>query len=121
MSLKNAHYSSGDSHSAFLVRGKPRIVLFIEDLDRCPPRRMVEVLEATQLLLKTELFVVVLAMDVRYVTRALEKAYAGILTRQGDSSGLDYIEKIIQIPYQVQPIDPNVVSGYIDSMMTVEK
>jgi len=43
-------------------RGLPRVVLFIDDLDRCPPARVVEVLEATQLLVKTRLFVVVMAM-----------------------------------------------------------
>ena len=56
-----------------------RIVLYVDDLDRCPPPEVVKVLEAAQLLVKTRLFVVVLAMDVRYVTRALEDAYEGIL------------------------------------------
>lgn len=98
-------------------RGAARIVLFIDDLDRCPPDRVVEVLEATQLLLKTELFVVVLAMDVRYVTRALEKTYDRILCRQGDPSGLDYIEKIIQIPYQIRPMTQSAVPQYIRALM----
>jgi predicted KAP-like P-loop ATPase len=117
--LKKAQNQSSDNLPDIFPRGKPRIVLFIDDLDRCPPERVVEVLEATQLLLKTKLFVVVLAMDIRYVTRALEKAYAGILAREGDPSGLDYIEKIIQIPYQVRPVAPEVVGDYISSMMTV--
>jgi len=34
-------------------RGKPRVILYIDDLDRCPPPRVVEVLEAVQLLLNT--------------------------------------------------------------------
>ncbi len=112
--------TQGKDLQVMFPRGKARIVLFIDDLDRCPPDRVVEVLEATQLLLKTELFVVVIAMDVRYVTRALEKAYDRILTRQGDPSGLDYIEKIIQIPYQIRPVSGSAVSGYMQSLMTVE-
>ncbi|MEM7023493.1 MAG: P-loop NTPase fold protein, partial [Pseudomonadota bacterium] len=65
--------------SDLFPRGKPRIVLLIDDLDRCPPDKVVEVLEAAQLLVKTPLFVVVISMDVRYVTRALEKVYEGVL------------------------------------------
>src|ERR1041384_5499761 len=91
----------GEKKREMFPRGIPRVVLFVDDLDRCPPSTVVQVLEAAQLLVKTELFVVVIAMDVRYITRALETQYRGILVRRGDPSGLDYIEKIIQIPYQV--------------------
>ncbi|HEV8400820.1 MAG TPA: P-loop NTPase fold protein [Gemmatimonadales bacterium] len=105
--------------TAFFPRGPARVVLFIDDLDRCPPEQVVAVLEAVQLLVKTRLFVVVLAMDVRYVTRALEKRYQGILWRHGDPSGLDYIEKIVQVPYRVRPIDPQAFAPFVRSQMHV--
>jgi O-acetyl-ADP-ribose deacetylase (regulator of RNase III)/flagellin-specific chaperone FliS len=101
----------------FFPRGPARVVLFVDDLDRCPPSKVVEVLEAVQLLLRTKLFVVVLGLDTRYVTRALEKEYVGILTRMGDPSGLDYIEKIIQIPYRVRPIEPNKLKPFLKAQM----
>jgi hypothetical protein len=100
-------------------RGDPRVVLFIDDLDRCPPDKVVEVLEAAQLLVKTQLFVVVIAIDVRYVTRALENQYRGVLVRSGEPSGLDYIEKIIQIPYRVRPVAAKGVERYLSSQMEV--
>ena len=100
-------------------RGEPRIVLFIDDLDRCPPPRVVEVLEAVQLLLNTELFVVVIGLDTRYVTRALEKEYKEILQHEGDPSGLDYIEKIIQIPYRVRPIGESALRNYLKAQMDI--
>jgi hypothetical protein len=99
-------------------RGKPRIVLFIDDLDRCPPEQVVQVLETAQLLVKTELFVVVIAMDVRYVTRALEKEYKEVLERDGAPSGLDYIEKIVQIPYRLPDIDPSAMPSFLEKQMT---
>ncbi len=102
-------------------RGLPRVVLFIDDLDRCPPARVVEVLEAAQLLVKTSLFVVVMAMDVRYITKALEKAYAGVLDSRGDPSGLDYIEKIIQVPYRVRPISAEAMPNYLRSQMHIKR
>src|SRR5262249_143903 len=40
-----------------------RIVLYIDDLDRCPPDRVVEVLQALHLILSVPLFVVVVAVD----------------------------------------------------------
>ncbi len=102
-------------------RGKPRVVLVIDDLDRCPPDRVVEVLEAAQLLVKTELFVVVLAMDVRYITKALEKVYRGVLVHHGDPSGLDYIEKIVQIPYRVRPVQHDSVAQFVQAQMEMEE
>jgi putative peptidoglycan binding protein/KAP-like P-loop domain-containing protein len=109
----------GEEKRRFFPRGPARVVLFIDDLDRCPPEQVVAVLEAVQLLVKTRLFVVVLGMDVRYVTRALEKRYEGILWRRGEPSGLDYIEKIVQIPYRVRPIDPLAFAGFVGSQMRV--
>lgn len=102
-------------------RGPARIVLFIDDLDRCPPDRVVQVLEAVQLLVKTPLFIAVLAIDERYITRALEKCYKDILVRRGSPSGTDYLEKIIQIPYRVRPIARSALSNYLDQQMEVER
>lgn len=109
---------TADGHKLF-PRGRARVILYIDDLDRCPPLRVVEVLEAVQLLLKTDLFIVVLAIDVRFITRALETVYKGILSRRGSPSGLDYIEKIIQIPYRVQPIEDEAVAGYLRKQVVV--
>lgn len=100
-------------------RGQPRIILIVDDLDRCPPDQVVRMLEAAQLLVRTKLFVVVLAMDVRYVTRALEKDYEGILFKDGDPSGLDYVEKIVQVPYRVPGIAPGVMRSYLQGQMDV--
>jgi hypothetical protein len=102
-------------------RGDPRVVLFIDDLDRCPPDKVVEVLEAAQLLVKTQLFVIVIAIDVRYVTRALENEYKGVLVRSGEPSGLDYIEKIIQIPYRVRSVSEHGVGKFMRSQMEIRE
>lgn len=109
-----------DLEKLLFPRGAPRVVLLIDDLDRCPPTRVVEVLEAAQLLVKTSLFVVVLAMDVRYITKALEKAYEGVLDRRGAPSGLDYIEKIVQIPYRIRPISKDAMPVYLRSQMQLK-
>ena len=90
-----------------------RIVLFIDDLDRCPPDRVCEVLEAIHLILAFELFVVIVGVDVRWVTRALQRRYAGLLTsgQQGIGPGKEdlaspdnYLEKIFQVPFWINPL-----------------
>jgi hypothetical protein len=93
-----------------------RIVLYIDDLDRCKPRRVIEVLEAVHLLLAFRLFVVVVAVDPRWLRRCLEDQYPELLATQsprdgGTSEGLsrtstpqDYLEKIFQIPFYLRPM-----------------
>jgi hypothetical protein len=89
-----------------------RIVLYIDDLDRCPPDKVVAVLQAVHLLLTFRLFVVVVAVDVRWVNRALERHYPDLLdAADAESNGYaaatahDYLEKIFQVPYWVRPMD----------------
>ncbi|MCY7273648.1 MAG: hypothetical protein LH702_07860 [Phormidesmis sp. CAN_BIN44] len=101
-------------------RGPARVVVYIDDLDRCPPKRVVQVLEAVQLLVKTPLFIAVLAIDERYITRALEKFYEGVLSRRGRPSGTDYLEKIIQLPYRVRPIMANTLESYLRSQVVIQ-
>jgi len=78
-----------------------RIVLYIDDLDRCSPRRVVEVLEAVHLLLAIPLFVVVIGVDPRWLLRALSAHYSEILS-DGPATAVvapeDYLEKIINLP-----------------------
>ena len=86
-----------------------RIVLYIDDLDRCPPKRVVEVLEAVHLLLAFKLFVVVVAVDTRWLTHALGEALPTLKTGQNGAAGaptaMDYVEKIFQVPFWVEKLD----------------
>jgi peptidoglycan hydrolase-like protein with peptidoglycan-binding domain len=79
------------------VPGVERIVLFIDDLDRCPHRKVVEVLQAVHLLLAFKLFVVVVGVDSRWLQRSLQAHYRNLL-EEPDS----YLEKIFQIPFTLR-------------------
>ncbi|KAK1745632.1 serine/threonine-protein kinase [Skeletonema marinoi] len=118
--LKHISYAMLSNKKRF-PRGDPRIVLFIDDLDRCPPKKVVETLEAVQLLVNTKLFVVVLAIDTQYVTLCLEDEYKNILDAKRHPSGLDYIEKIIQLPYRVPPISAEYMKTYLQEQMNAKK
>lgn len=92
-----------------------RIILYIDDLDRCPADLVVQVLEAVHLLLAMPLFIVVVGVDARWLVRSLEHHYATLLTsRDGRaasaevlhwaSTPMNYLEKIFQIPYTLRPM-----------------
>ncbi|TWC17782.1 MULTISPECIES: P-loop NTPase fold protein [unclassified Pseudomonas] len=104
-------------------QGFKRIVLFIDDLDRCPPAKVVEVLQAVHLLLGFPLFIVFVAADVRWVNRALNTHYPDLLdnpqagqasTGQG-ATAHDYLEKIFQIPYWVRSLNADASKALLES------
>ncbi len=91
-----------------------RIVLYIDDLDRCPPDTVLEVLEAVHLLLSFRMFVVVVAVDSRWLTSALTDRLIALRSDAHGENGdgqdratpKDYLEKIFQLPFWVQPVPP---------------
>lgn len=111
-----------------------RIVLYIDDLDRCPSQQVVAVLEAIHLLLSFELFVVVVGVDVRWAARSLAEEYprhlsagryegedtqpgAAIKAAGQGASALDYLEKIFQIPFWLPPMDEQASRNMIADLL----
>ncbi|MDY7092993.1 MAG: P-loop NTPase fold protein [Acidobacteriota bacterium] len=79
-----------------------RLVIFIDDLDRCGEQQTVHLLEAIKLYLQTPYCVFVLGMDGAAARRAVE----GVLG-QGQEVAREYLEKLFQstlhVPLPVQP------------------
>lgn len=105
-----------------------RIILYIDDLDRCPDDKVREVLEAVHLLLAFELFVVVVAVDTRWLTGALERQLPQLAVTNGAARSVtprDYIEKIFQVPFQVTPLGTDaridMVRGLLERSMRTEE
>jgi hypothetical protein len=73
-----------------------RIVVFIDDLDRCTPNKALEVLESIKLFLDIEGFVFVIGLSHKTVTQLISHAYLSTGIK-----GEDYIKKIIQIPIKI--------------------
>lgn len=96
-----------------------RVVLYIDDLDRCSEVKVVQVLEAIHLLLAFEFFVVIVAVDPRWLRLALASHYAKQLAAVDGRApdGLrptvsDYVEKIFQIPFLVRSLAEDDHAGY---------
>ena len=79
-----------------------RVVLYVDDLDRCPPDVVVKVLEAVHLLLSYPLFVVVVAVDPHWVSKSLATVYPTLLSGS-DVTPDNYLEKIFQLPLWLDP------------------
>ncbi|HYP89721.1 MAG TPA: P-loop NTPase fold protein [Polyangiaceae bacterium] len=100
-----------------------RIILYIDDLDRCQPSKVVEVLQAVHLLLAFPYFHVVVGVDARWLRRSLEETYErapGTLSASssgGEFSAHDYLEKIFQIPYALAPLQKPGFEQLIDGML----
>tara|TARA_R110000868_G_scaffold45045_2_gene149855 strand:+ start:23006 stop:26605 length:3600 start_codon:yes stop_codon:yes gene_type:complete len=84
--------------------GIERIVLYIDDLDRCPDATVIKVLEAVHLLLALPLFVVVVGVDARWLEGALKREYQQQFDA-GEVHPEDYLEKIFQFPYWLRGMD----------------
>lgn len=82
---------------------KCRIVLFVDDLDRCAPARQVEVLQALVLINHNTPFITFLAADPRILVNAIETNYKGFY-RESGVTGYEYLEKMIQVPFSFPPL-----------------
>lgn len=97
-----------------------RIILYIDDLDRCPEDRVVEVLEAVNLLMAFPLFVVVVGVDPRWVKNALHKKYQNQFSEEVENedktSSSNYLEKIFQVPFHLKDADDNSIKNMIEKL-----
>ncbi|WP_157975074.1 P-loop NTPase fold protein [Glycomyces dulcitolivorans] len=83
--------------------GPERIVLYIDDLDRCPPDVVVRVLEAIHLLLAQPVFAIVVGADANWLLRSLTQHYGTVLDNNAGGAR-HYLEKIFQIPLTLAPM-----------------
>lgn len=98
----------------WLMSGSPgqpplqRIVLYIDDLDRCSPPKVVETLAAVHLLLALPLFTVVVAVDPRWLRGCLTQYQSDLFGDEPDQdvapTPLDYLDKIFQVPFALRPM-----------------
>lgn len=96
------------------------LVVFVDDLDRCLPDKAVEVLEAIKLFFDIEGCIFVLGIDREVVERGIRLKYREYeeLAGQGPPpiDGAKYLEKIVQIPFQLPPIARAAMEGYVGKM-----
>jgi KAP family P-loop domain len=107
--LRNAF---DDFHRASISR----IVVFVDDLDRCLPERALTVLESMKLFFDMPGFVFVVGLDERVVETAVHAKFAsGQVENDEHLRQLEeeYLKKIFQVPYTL----PAMQAGHLNQLL----
>jgi len=94
-----------------LIPKVQRVVVLVDDLDRCLPDAVTATLEAIKLFLSTEKMVFVLAADQDMVRDAISVSLDG--ARRGDIFAKRYLEKIVQLPISLPRLSATDAEAYI--------
>lgn len=89
-----------------------RLVIFIDDLDRCLPTEALTVLEALKLYLDRANCIFVIGLDGRTIEQAVREKYSSV-----DITGKDYIEKMIHLNFFIPENDPIEIEDLLRGQM----
>jgi len=109
-----------DSH---ITKKDHRLVVFVDDLDRCLPEKAIEILEAIKLFLDVPGCVFILGIDQEVIARGIEmkyKEFANANEANGQAhftiQGIKYLEKIIQLPFQIPPVIQDDMGKFVEGL-----
>ena len=87
---------------------KKKLVIFIDDLDRCEPEMAYKLLEGLKLYLNIPNCTVVMAIDQQQIERFLQKQFIELIPEQQEQAkkqysylGVEYLEKLCQEAYRL--------------------
>ncbi len=115
-----------------------KIVVFIDDLDRCLPEKAIEVIEGIKTFLDIPGYIFFIGVDREVIEKGVKVKYRGYVL--DEKSGMrmkteshddeydetvaeipitpsDYLEKIVQMPIPLPPIDTERVKGYLKELL----
>jgi ribosomal protein L7/L12 len=95
--------------------GNIRIAFFIDDLDRCLPDNVLQVLEALKLYFNLPGCVYILGVDRSALEHSIRHRYQTL-----EISETDYLDKIVQLPFTIPPLSLGVVRDFVGSLLPEE-
>jgi hypothetical protein len=94
-----------------------KVVVFIDDLDRCLPPQALKLLESIKLVLAQKGFIFVLAVDRRVLESYLTSRYEEEFGMKGyTAGGTQYLDKIVQLPLAL-PSHETRFTEYIEQLL----
>ena len=96
-----------------------KLIIIIDDLDRCQPDRIIENLEAIKLFLNVENTAFIIGADPRIVRDAISHRFKVRDVEPGTGNRIvsDYLEKLIQVPYNLPKLSDSEVETYISLLI----
>jgi len=91
-----------------------RIVVFIDDLDRCSSAKVIETFETIKLFLNTPTCTFVIGADAEKIKHAVGEVYGIANDTQRQK---DYLEKIVQIPFGIPAQDIRDIGCYVGMLI----
>ena len=110
-SLEQFERSFQDVLDRYIVQPGGRLIVFVDDLDRCLPDKTIEVLESINLFLDVPGCIFVLGLDQDAIIDTIQTRYQGRLKAR------EYLEKLIQIPFQLPPIEDRNMRGFVAALV----
>lgn len=93
-----------------------RLVVFVDELDRCRPDTILDTLEAIKLFLFEGKVAFVIGADERHISYAVKSKFKDIEGIQIDI-GKEYLEKLIQYPIRIPQLNAGEVEIYIACLL----
>ena len=98
-----------------------RLIIYIDDLDRCSPSNVTEVIEALNVFLDSKQCVFVLGMDHKKVAKSIGIKYKEICDNKHEDYGDDFLRKIVQLPINLPYLGDKDVRYYSDQLLPSEE
>ncbi len=118
MALVRSRYSS-------LVRAIDRpVAVLVDDLDRCQPDYVVELLEGIQTLFVEEPVTYVVAADKHWLSDSYAKAYKDFVSQAGEPArplGYLFLEKTFQLSLRLPHLSPDVRDRYWRNLLRLAR
>ena len=93
-----------------------RLVVFIDELDRCTPDTILDIFEAIRLFLYVPGTTFIIGADERLVSYAVKTKYKDIPGHDIDISK-EYLEKLVQYPVKIPQLNESEVKQYITCLL----
>lgn len=92
-----------------LTEFNKKVIVFVDNLDRCLPKQTIQTLESLRLFLFMKNTAFVIAADEDMVRHAVKEHFNGI----DDKHITDYLDKLIQFPVKVPKISTREIRAYL--------
>jgi predicted KAP-like P-loop ATPase len=98
--------------------GITRLIVLVDDLDRCLPETAIETLEAIRLFVFTKRTAFVVAADEAMIEYAVRKHFPDLPSSTGPQTyARNYLEKLIQVPFRIPPLGVTETKIYVTLLL----